>query len=161
MNELFSDESEGKKKRKKKKKKSKKQKKTKLRRRHKRYSTSEAESEDPFDDALEEAVRDTHLDNIADHQLKELADMQKELKDLQANSDSSGEEDHQPFLPASNQQAQVFTDITNLNSSGNKCAFKLGITIFFFTYLIMYIFNSINNDLFSNPSPETQIKRKW
>ena len=105
VQEIFSEDS-GRKKKKKKKKKSKS--KLRRRRRTRRYSSPEAESEDPFDDVFDEAVRDTHLDNIAERQLKELDEMQKDLKDLQGGSDPhpNTAEDDQQYLPPSNQEAQ-------------------------------------------------------
>ena len=113
------------KKKKKKKKKNKKNKKTK----RNRESSSEGENSDvdPFDDVLHEAVRDSHLDNIAARQLKELADIQAELLKLQQSSNkedtssqSEGEEDDQ-YNPPSNQQARYENngdEVLNLNFHG-------------------------------------------
>ena len=103
--------------RKRNKKKRKKSKKSKLkRRRSKREDTSE--SEDSFDEDFKDAVLDTNLDTVADRQLKELADMQKQLNDLQKPieddpdcNDGEGLEDEEENrdgrLPASNQEAQL------------------------------------------------------
>lgn len=104
------------KKKNKKKKKSKKRK-SKLRRQREASSGDEDESSDSFDDDFNNAVLDTNLDTAADRQLKQLAEMQQELLDLQKtdNSDAKGSgtegEEDQQYLPPSNQE--VVTTVNN------------------------------------------------
>ena len=106
MKELVQDSD----KKKKKKKKKKDKKKSKLRRRQKKVreesSSDEDNSSDSFDEDFEEAVLDTNLDTVADRQLKQLAEIQTELLELQKSSDNDeGQTDNEQRLPPSNQLA--------------------------------------------------------
>lgn len=94
---------------KKKHKKRKKNKKSKMRRRRSRRgeSSSADESVDSFDENFHDAVLDTNLDTVADRQLKQLAELQEELLELQKASEDDGDSDDDPFLPPSNQEAEV------------------------------------------------------
>ena len=109
------DKNRNKKKKKKKKNKKNKEKKSKLRKKQKRAVTTseegeECESSDSFDEDFDGAVLDTNLDTVADRQLKELSQMQNELKKIWKGTDDDDDDDEedndQNRLPASNQEAE-------------------------------------------------------
>ena len=109
VNELLTSVEDNSQTRKKKNKKKKKKKKTKKYKKNESSSNVDDSDVDPFDNVLHDAVRDTHLDNMAENQLKELAEIQKELLKLQQSSDegmsSDNEEEDNQYNPPSNQQA--------------------------------------------------------
>ena len=96
------DTTEAEKKKKKKKKKNKKKKSKSSRKKRNESSESESDSDsDSFIDDIADAIEHTNLDTEADRQLKQLAEIQKELDELRRGS-SEGEDD---LFPPSNQEA--------------------------------------------------------